>query len=105
MAWCSEHGCPDILCSHVHEWRENMAKAPKVLLSEVRDGCYVKCWKERREYVVQVWLKATPEGAPDGDWSMPGVLGITASVAQAIIQTREDAKKVVVDPPPPRRPK
>lgn len=70
-------------------------KQPKILVSGERDGCYVKAWKEGRgEYVVQVWLSLEPVGEPAGDWAMPAVIGITAAIAQAILQTRHDAKAV-----------
>lgn len=53
----------------------------------VRDGVYVRCWREGREYVVQVWHSGKAEGEPDGDWGMPAILGVETSVAQAVSQT------------------
>lgn len=68
-------------------------KQPRYILDGVQDGHYVRAFKERREIVVQVWLNKTrPEGEPDGDWCMPGVLGITAAVGQAVLQTKGDKK-------------
>lgn len=65
-----------------------MAKTPKLLIDEVRGDNYVRAWKERRNIVVQVWKgKNYPEGEPNGDWEMPGVLGLTTAVEQAILQT------------------
>lgn len=68
-------------------------KEPKVLVNGVRDGCFVKCWKDKREIVVQVWLSGKAEGEPDGDWAMPGVIGLDAAIDQSILQTRADNKK------------
>lgn len=65
-----------------------MAKAIKYLFDGVRDGCYVRAWKVRREIVVQVWRKKeSPDGEPDGDWVMPGILGPECAIAQAVLQT------------------
>lgn len=64
----------------------------RLLVDEVRGGRYVRCWKEGRghgEYMVQVWNGGKPEGEPDGDWVMPGALGISACVDQAILQTEK----------------
>lgn len=70
-------------------------KTPKYMSDGVwaDTGHYVRVWKERREYVVQVWIdKTTPDGEPDGDWSMPGVLGLSTAVAQSILQTKADRR-------------
>ncbi len=52
-------------------------------------GVFVRAWPEGRgrakEYCVQVWLKDNPIGDPEGDWAMPGVLGIAACIAQAVL--------------------
>jgi hypothetical protein len=65
-----------------------VAKSPKYLVDGVRDGNYVRLWKEGREWVVQVWKgKKEPKGDPDGDWAMPGVLPAEAALGQAILQT------------------
>lgn len=71
-------------------------KTPKYLMNETRYKThhgivFVRMWKQRRDFNVQVWLSGTPEGEPDGDWEMPGVLGPTTCMEQAILQT--DAKK------------
>jgi len=62
-------------------------KQPKCLVNEVRDGRFIRVWKERREIVVQVWDGPEPNGEPKGDWAMPGVLGLETAIAQAIAQT------------------
>ena len=59
---------------------------------------YIRAWKEGRgrnsEIMVQVWFaKDKPEGEPDGDWAMPGVLPISAAIAQAVLNTEGDLKK------------
>lgn len=52
---------------------------------------YVRAWKEGkgrdREIAVQVWNSGKPEGEPEGDWGMPGILPVTAAIEQAILQT------------------
>lgn len=73
-----------------------MAKKIKYLFDGVHEGgAYVRCFKERRELVVQVWLsgspEGTPDGTPDGDWEMPGALGAAAAIAQAVMQTAKKA--------------
>ena len=64
---------------------------PKFLLNCVRNGRWVRVWRDGRgrnsEIVVQIWNRAEPVGEPDGDWAMPGVLGVSAAVAQAELQT------------------
>jgi hypothetical protein len=66
-------------------------KKQQFLVDELRNGRWVRAFKERREIVVQVWNSGKPEGEPDGDWAMPGVLGVEVSVAQAISQTVKPA--------------
>lgn len=68
-----------------------MAKKPKILIDGMFEGRYVKAWKEVRgrnaEIVVQIWNKENCEGEPDGDWGMPGVLGLSSSISTAMSQT------------------
>lgn len=56
-----------------------------------KTGRYVRAWTEGRgrdkEHCVQVWNSGKPEGEPQGDWGMPGVLPLNAAVEQAIAQT------------------
>lgn len=66
-----------------------MAKSPKILINENYEGRWVKCWKEKREWVVQIWNSGEPKGEPDGDWAMPGIIGMTAAIDQAIRQTEK----------------
>lgn len=59
---------------------------------------YVRAWKEGRgrnaEIMVQVWYaKDKPEGEPDGDWAMPGMLPLLTAIGQAILNTQSDLKK------------
>jgi len=69
-------------------------KQPKCLVNEVRDGHFIRAWKEgRQEIVVQVWEGTEPTGEPAGDWAMPALLGVTACIAQAILQTKDDLKQ------------
>jgi hypothetical protein len=64
-------------------------KKPNYLFDGLRDGVYVRAWKEgRKSIIVQIWLTSPEEGDPSGDWDMPAVLGADAAIAQAIIQTR-----------------
>ena len=69
-----------------------MAKRkPRILTDEVRGKRWVRAWKEGRghgEYVVQIWNSGTPDGKPDGDWGMPGILGLELSIVQALAQTK-----------------
>lgn len=68
-------------------------KKRKYLHDEMKDGIYVRAWKEGRghgEFMVQVWWKPKPEGEPDGDWVMPGIIGLQGAVAQAILNTSGD---------------
>lgn len=69
-----------------------MAKKIKYLVDAVRGGRYVRARKEGRSYVVQVWNGPSPDGEPDGDWDMPGVLGLEGSVGQALAQTEGTAR-------------
>lgn len=67
-----------------------MAKKPKYIFDGIRDGVYVRAWKEGRghgEIVVQVWKSGKPDGEPDGDWGMPGIIG-DAAIDQAVLQTK-----------------
>lgn len=73
-----------------------MAKKPRYVYDQAVKQHYVRAWQEGRgrnaDIVVQVWLhKDKPEGEPEGDWAMPGVLGYPAAVAQAIAQTSEES--------------
>lgn len=73
-----------------------MAKAKKkpMLVDAVQpDGQYVRCWKEGRELVVQVWLKGRVEGEPDGDWAYPSLFSVVAAVEQGILDTKSDAER------------
>ncbi len=58
---------------------------------------YIRAWKEGKgrnaEIAVQVWLKGKPEGEPEGDWGMPGVLPVTAAIEQAILQTSPNTRE------------
>lgn len=66
-----------------------MAKKTMYLIDEARGGNYVRAFRERRDFVVQVWLnRADPVSEPDGDWSMPGRLGLELAVEQAAFQTK-----------------
>ena len=70
----------------------NTEKKPKYTYnSKVSDGRWVRAWSEgkgrNKEFMVQVWNNGTGEGEPDGDWAMPGILGLSTSIAQAVIQT------------------
>lgn len=70
-----------------------MPKSIKYAWNDVHGEHYVRAWKERRNYAVQVWLnKTTPNGEPDGDWAYPAVLGLATVIAQAILDTKEDAR-------------
>lgn len=67
-------------------------KRQRYLIDGLHEGRYVRAWKEGRghgEYIVQVWNGRSTEGEPDGDWVMPGILGLSASVSQAILQTKK----------------
>lgn len=56
-----------------------------------RDGRHIRYWTEGRgrnaETIVLIWNSGKPEGDPDGDWAMPGVLGENACINQALLQT------------------
>lgn len=71
-----------------------MAKKPNYRIDRVyrESGEYVRCWKERREWVVQVWLSGKADGEPDGDWAFDGRIGTDAAVDQTILNTRSDKK-------------
>jgi hypothetical protein len=60
----------------------------RLLVDEVRNGRFIRAWKERGEIVVQVWDGDKPEGESEHEWGMPGVLGLEACVDQAILQSR-----------------
>lgn len=66
----------------------------RFLFDAQREDCYVRAWKEGRgrnaEVLVHVWLSEKPVGDPDGDWAMPGVLGVEASIDQSVINTKSD---------------
>jgi len=68
-----------------------MAKKQKYLLDGSSGPHYVRAWRTRSAYVVQVWLDqghhAEPVVPPSGEWEMPLMFGLEASVAQAILQT------------------
>jgi hypothetical protein len=73
-------------------------KKPKYKFDGKYNAHYVRAWKEGRgrdaEIAVQVWwAKDKPEGEPDGDWGMPGVLPVSAAIAQAVLNTQGDLKK------------
>lgn len=69
-----------------------MAKKIRYLLDDPVGPHFLRVWKERREIIVQVWLnKAEASGEPDGDWAMPGVLGLESAAAQAVNQTEQAA--------------
>lgn len=70
-------------------------KRKKYLLDGIHEGRYVRAWKEGRghgEFIVQVWNGKSPEGEADGDWAMPGILGLDGSVSQAVLQTPKKAQ-------------
>ncbi len=63
-------------------------KRIKYLWDEMRGKHYVRAFKEQRDTVVQVWVnKTSPDGEPDGDWSMPSQLGLGTCIDQAILNT------------------
>lgn len=70
-----------------------MAKKPKYLVDGVSSNHRVRAWKERRNIIVHVWLdqghRQEPVGEPEGDWEMPGVLGVELAIAQAVAQTHK----------------
>lgn len=67
-----------------------MAKR-KYIFDGVRSECYIRAWKEGRgrlaEINVEVWLSGKIEGSPDGEWVMPAILGLEASIDQSIRNT------------------
>lgn len=69
-----------------------MAKPKKLLHDGVygKTGRYVRAWQQGREYCVQVWNGPTADGEPKGDWAMPKVLGLDASIDQAVRQTPKE---------------
>lgn len=71
-----------------------MAKKIRYLVDEPRGGNYVRAFKERRNIIVQVWLnKSEATGDPDGDWEMPGALGLDVAFAEAVAQTKADNRR------------
>ena len=73
-----------------------MTAKPKYLWNMLHNEVFVRAWGEgrgrQREIAIQVWLSGKPEGEPDGDWGMPGILPLDAAIDQAIINTRNDVK-------------
>lgn len=66
-----------------------MARKTKYLFDGMRNGIYVRAFKEGRWHIiVQIWLTSPEEGDPYGDWEMPSVLGLEECIEQAVIQTR-----------------
>lgn len=68
-----------------------MAKKIKYLHDGPYQTHYVRAWKERREWCIQVWFnKTAPEGEPEGDWEMPGMFPMDAAIEQSILNTAGD---------------
>jgi len=71
-------------------------KKKRYLFDGLRDGRWIRCWSEGRgrnkEIAVQIWNSGVAEGDPDGDWGMPGVLGVVLSIDQAVLQTPIEKK-------------
>lgn len=65
-----------------------MAKI-KYQMDGIHNGAYVRAWREKRQWAVQVWTSGKPEGDPDGDWVMPGVFSLMAAVEQSILQSKK----------------
>lgn len=63
-------------------------KKPKILVDACRGDHYVRCWRENRRWVVQVWKGDKADGDPAGDWEMPGQFPMEAAIAQAVLQTK-----------------
>lgn len=73
-----------------------MAKEIKYLHNGVYQTHFIRAWKEKREWAIQVWLdKAAPEGEPQGDWEMPGAFPTIAAIEQSILNTKNDIKDKV----------
>ena len=71
-----------------------MAKKIRYLIDAAEGGHFIRAYKDRRDFIVQVWLdKAEPTGEPDGDWGMPAQIDLTIAVALAVAQTRDDAAR------------
>lgn len=66
-----------------------MATKPQI---GVQHGRYYEATKEGRgrnsAIVVKVWNGDKKEGEPTHEWEMPGILGMDAAIAQAIVQSR-----------------
>lgn len=60
---------------------------PKILVDHEHEGRWVKAWKEKGSFIIQIWNSGKPEGDPDGDWEMPVILGLSGSIEQALLQT------------------
>jgi DNA (cytosine-5)-methyltransferase 1 len=81
---------------HVNQLKRRKPKLAKqkYLIDNVRDGRYVRAWKEGKgrqaEIVVQIWNGETPEGEPDADLGLPAILGVETAVAQAMAQTLKE---------------
>lgn len=65
--------------------RKYLADGPRVFRNNKAQ--YVRAWREKREFVVQIWAGDKAEGEPPADWAMPVVLGLDASIQQAFVQT------------------
>ena len=73
-----------------------MAKAKKIkyLFDGVRGKDYVRCWADKNEMIVQVWLnKTSPDGEPEGDWAYSKLFGPAASISQGVLDTQADAER------------
>jgi hypothetical protein len=71
-----------------------MPKKIRYLVDGLREGRWIKLWKEGRghgEYMVQIWNSGKPEGEPDGDWAMPGIIGAVGAMETAVLQTPKPA--------------
>lgn len=67
-----------------------MTKVPETLVDEIRDGRYVRVWKEghsRGHYLILIWETDKPEGRPKWEWSMPSIAGLDKSVTKALYQS------------------
>jgi len=65
-------------------------KGPKILFDQLVKGRHVRAWKEgkgrRAEMMVQVWNSGKPEGEPDVDYAMPGILPASVAVDQTLLE-------------------
>lgn len=65
-------------------------KKPKILFDELVKGRHCRAWKEGKgrqsEMIVQVCNSGKPEGEPDVDYVMPGILPPSMSVEQTLIE-------------------